>query len=378
MTAIFHFDMQTLSRRLKRSMVQMAAYLTGQRLKNRETGKTNSRRSTEDVVAWELVGTSVPLGEFMNLTQEVETRRNATLGRHVIVALPDGMPPSKQCCLLKQLAEFINRVLHVPVLFAMHTNSPENGRHPNPHGHLLFGGRAWNEETKTFAHKRIRMLYERYGDGPRFIEALRREWEQIVNASLPVLVPPVSRLSHARRRNGRIPRRHLGYHATAMERTIGMISRDGEFNALIDELDAHDAALADVRKRATDYRQQLETEHSELEPMRASESRAIAALEAKQAAMEAEAKVLLTNPRLKSTGENTTPKHAPEPGPDPEDIDVLAPYPNPARSKVALKPTPAELEELEELLRPFRRRPPQGSMSLDEFREHQGTNNMSA
>ncbi|MBX3750081.1 MAG: MobA/MobL family protein [Opitutaceae bacterium] len=378
MTAIFHLDLQTLSRRLKRSMVQMAAYLTGQRLMNRETGKANARRSTEGVCAWELVGTSMPLGEFMNLTQEVEKRRNATVGRHVIVALPDGMAAGQQYSLLKELAEFLNRDLQVPVLIAMHTNPQENGRNLNPHGHLLFGGRAWDEETKTFAPKRIRKLYERYGGGPKFMEALRREWEQIVNASLPVLVPPVSRLSHARRRNGRIPRRHLGYHATAMERTLCKQTRDGEFNALIDELDAHDAALADVRKRATEYRQQLETKHSELEPMRASESRAIAALEAKQAAMEAEAKVLLTNPRVKSTGENTTPKQAPEPDPSPEDIDVLAPYPNPARRKVALQPTPAELEELEELLRPFRRRPPQESLSLEEFRVRQGTNDMGA
>lgn len=58
-----------------------------------------------------------------------------------------------------------------------------------------------------------------------------------------MLVPPVSRLSHARWRNDRTPRRHLGDHATAMERVTGKLSRDGGFNALIDELDAHNAAL---------------------------------------------------------------------------------------------------------------------------------------
>ena len=369
MTAIYHLDMQTLSRLEDRSMVQMAAYLTGQRLLNWETGKINARRSTEDVCAWELVGTSVPLGEFMNRTQKAEKRRNATLGRHIIVALPDGMPAHQQFGLLKQLAEYLSRVLQLPVLIAMHKNPQKNGRNPNPHGHLLFGGRAWDEATRTFAPQRIRKLYERYGEGPKFLEALRREWEQIINASLPVLVPPVSRLSHARRRNGRIPRRHLGYHATAMERATGKLSRDGEFNALIDDLDAHDAALADLRHKADECHLQLAAEHSELAPMRASESRSIAVHEAKQAAMEAEAKALLTNPRAKPAGAVASAEQPLGSGPKPKEIDALVPFPNPARRKADRKPTPEEIEELEELLRPFRRRPPQESMSLEEYRD---------
>ncbi|MBW7895491.1 MAG: hypothetical protein H3C27_10295 [Opitutaceae bacterium] len=90
------------------------------------------------------------------------------MGRHVIVALPDGRPALQQFGLLKQLAEFLHRDLHLPVLIAMHKNSPKKGRNPNPHGHLLFGGRAWDEATMTFAPQRIRSSTSVTGKDPNF------------------------------------------------------------------------------------------------------------------------------------------------------------------------------------------------------------------
>lgn len=45
-------------------MVQMAAYLTGQRLLNWETGKINARRSTEDVCAWECHALGITIADL--------------------------------------------------------------------------------------------------------------------------------------------------------------------------------------------------------------------------------------------------------------------------------------------------------------------------
>lgn len=110
--------------------------------------------------------------------------------------------------------------------------------------------------------------------------------------------------------------------------------------------------------------------------MRASESRSIAVHEAKQAAMEAEAKALLANPRAKPIEAETSTAQPPESGPNPDEIDVIASFPNLARRKANRKPTPEELEEIEELLRPFRRRPPSESMSLEEYRDRHWNHNL--
>jgi hypothetical protein len=349
MKAIYHLDLKTLPRLKRRNFVQMAAYLTGEQLVYHKNGRVFTRASSEDVRGWEVVGTALSLEEISNRTEKVETRENATVGRHVVVALPLGMTQAEMMNLLRQFADYLSQAAQVPVVFALHDTSHDLTKPPNPHGHLIFGGRPWDELTQSFAARRLKALYDRYGEGPKFIENMRLEWEQLVNASLPVLTPPVSRLSHARRGISRPARRHLGAYATAQERRTGKLTRDGEFNSRIDDLEAHDGALNEVRMEIAALESELGTTDETLLPLTAADSRAVAENQVHQSTLAADAEEVLARPkpRRNKPDERQEPVApvTPQGEMGDEAFDVMAPWPKPKlRSQKSTLPVPDEPE----------------------------------
>lgn len=144
------------------------------------------------------------------------------------------------------MAEEINRLLGVPVVVALHDNAGEPDKPRNPHGHLIFATRVWNERIQSFGGK-TRAL-DVATTGSVIIEHFRKTWEDIVNAGLPAGVPKVSRLSHARAGRNRIPRRHLGEQATELEGK-GIRTRGGNFNRRVDQLDRVAAQRIKVENR---------------------------------------------------------------------------------------------------------------------------------
>jgi len=373
MKAIYHLVLETLSRSKGRNFVQVAAYLTGEVLNHFENGRRFSRRSSEDVRAWEIVGTNLSLEEISNRTEMAENRKNATVGRHIVVALPLGMTNIQMLDLLREFATYMNEVALVPVVFALHVNSEDLARSRNPHGHLLFGGRPWNEHTQSFADRRFAALYERYGDGPKIIENMRLKWEQLVNANLPVLTPPVSRLSHARRGISRPARRHLGAYATAQERRTGKLTRDGEFNSMIDDLEAHDGALNELQMEIGALESALGTTDESLTPITASESRAVAQKQIHEADLVAEAESVLARPKARHRNAGLSKKPAAQVTQQAraglEEIDVMAPWPKPVPTTIKSTFTPAEALEIHALVAKHRRRHRSDFQSLSDYYE---------
>lgn len=255
-SAIYSLDIVALSRRLGRNIVQLVAYTSGLKLCDWKSGKTFRRKSTEDVRGFELVGTALSPEEFFNRTEQAERRVDANVGRQMIVALPrfdkpeqpgGGSPVSdrklgvdgdeaetlRMMAILRQMAVFLSHLLGVPVFFAYHRPAPRTGKPANPHGHFVFGPRPWDEATQTFAKTRFRALDAAKTGGP-LIELIRLRWEEIINASLEPGMKPVSRLSHARKGNGLIAKRHQGYQVCAAEKIRPGNTRTAEFNRLVD------------------------------------------------------------------------------------------------------------------------------------------------
>jgi len=162
-----------------------------------------------------------------------EKRKNSIEGRHLIVALPRENSPEEQWRMLLEMAEVISRMLNVPVVVALHDNPADKDKPRNGHGHLVFATREWSEQAQSFLAK-TRSL-DVATTGSVIIENFRKKWEDIVNQSLPVGTPKVSRLSHVRAGRNRIPRRHLSEQAIEMERK-GIRTRQGNFNRKVDQL----------------------------------------------------------------------------------------------------------------------------------------------
>lgn len=299
-SAIFSLSIEALARRKGRNLIQVAAYLSGLRLKLWKLCRTYARKSTEDVRGYELVGTALSPEEFFNRSEQAERRVDANVGRHMIVALPryDTAEPTadtplaaaaetrgcseeedtrRMMTILRQMALFLSHLLGVPVFFAYHRPAPRTGKPDNPHGHFVFGPRSWDEATQTFAKTRFRALDAAKTGGP-LIELIRLRWEEIINASLEPGMKPVSRLSHARKGNGLIAKRHLGYQVCAAEKIRPGNTRTAEFNRLVDQR----ADLADQIEQLERDEEQLEAEiqrlaAADLAPMSAADSRSRAA-----------------------------------------------------------------------------------------------------
>ncbi|MFZ5497284.1 MAG: MobA/MobL family protein [Verrucomicrobiota bacterium] len=232
--ANFHCQIRPIQRSKRRSVIQLVSYVTGLKLRSLRTGRRYRRRTPGDVIRFACVGSNLPMQALWQKAESAERRKNSIEGRHQIVALPRENSQEEQWKMLVAMAEVINRLLGVPVVVALHDNAGEPDKPRNPHGHLIFATRVWNERAKSFQGK-TRAL-DVANTGSVIIESLRKTWEDIINAGLPAGVSKVSRLSHARAGRSRIPRRHLGEQATELE-LKGIRTRSGNFNRRIDQLD---------------------------------------------------------------------------------------------------------------------------------------------
>lgn len=237
--AIYFFSLTTLQRRKGRSFVQVAAYVTGERLES-SNGQTFGRKSSEALIRWGLHGSARPLNEFANLTENAERRCDSTVGRHVIVALPRGLSDDRMLGLAEGLADAISKTCSVPVVFALHREN-KRGDEGNPHAHLLFGGRPFDDATGCFARKRFRDL-DNAKSGAAIVEFFRERWAQLLNSVLPDSAPKVTHLSYARQGLLKIAQRHLGPNAAAAERK-GVRTAAGDRNRLADEINELDRQI---------------------------------------------------------------------------------------------------------------------------------------
>ncbi len=150
--------------------------------------------------------------------------------------------------MLIAMAGEIGTGLGVPVVVALHDNVQEVNKPRNPHGHLVFSTRVWDERAQSFLGKTRSLDVQQTGSV--IIENYRKKWEDIVNHSLPAGVKKLSRLSHARAGRSRIPRRHLGEEATRMEKN-GILTTHGNYNRKLDKLDRIVAQKAKVENLLT-------------------------------------------------------------------------------------------------------------------------------
>lgn len=230
---VYHCQFRPIQRSKRRSVIQLVSYVTGLKLRSLRTGKSYRRRTSGDVVRFDCVGSKLPMQVLWSKAESAEKRKNSIEGRHQIVVLPLENSREEQWRMLMAMAEEINRLLDVPVVVALHDNADEKDKPRNPHGHLVFATRVWNERIHSFLGKTREL--DVATTGSVIIEGFRKKWEDIVNANLPPGVRKVSRLSHARAGRNRIPRRHLGEQATEMERK-GIRTRHGNHNRKVDQL----------------------------------------------------------------------------------------------------------------------------------------------
>ena len=147
--AIYHCSIKIISRAGGRSAVASAAYRSGEKLYNEETGLTHDFTHKGGVVMNEIIlPDNAPerlqdRSILWNEMQQIEKRSDAQIAREVEVALPAEMSRTEQIeCVRKYIREnFVSKGMIAD--WALHDK--EDG---NPHAHILLTMRGLDEKGK--------------------------------------------------------------------------------------------------------------------------------------------------------------------------------------------------------------------------------------
>src|SRR5664280_2203479 len=141
----FHAHQDTIGRSSGRTATGIASYVTGERIKDEETGRWLKRNHPGDVLAF---GTVAPLGapEYLtdnsqlarawNEAQKADSRKNAQLARHWNIALSRDLTAEQQVEVMKEIAQAFTTHYGTLTTWAVHSPTG-HGDERNAHGHIV-------------------------------------------------------------------------------------------------------------------------------------------------------------------------------------------------------------------------------------------------
>lgn len=162
--AMFHCSIKIISRASGRSAVASAAYRSGEKLYNDETGITHDFTKKGGVVFSEICIPDNAPREFCNReyfwneVQKVEKRADAQLAREIEVALPREFTreQQKECVRYYIQDNFVSKGMCVD--WALHDKGDGN-----PHAHIMLTVRAFDDKGKWIAKQKTSFAYDENG-----------------------------------------------------------------------------------------------------------------------------------------------------------------------------------------------------------------------
>ena len=224
--AIYRLEVKAISRSAGQSAVAKAAYRTRSDLTDQRTGERYDyrRRSPIGPTGTYVSGRAadVRTADLWNAAEASEVRKNATVAREVILALPAELDAEAHLRLVTSFTREISFRHKLAAEFAIHPPSehPEADQR-NHHAHVMLTTRRVTRDDAgelVFGEK-SRELDDR-ATGPGEVTAWREIWEDQVNAALARNGHDarVSSKSLAAQNIDRVPQERLGPRRTAMLR----------------------------------------------------------------------------------------------------------------------------------------------------------------
>ena len=231
MVAIFDWSLQTVQRSAGGSAVAMAAYRSGNCLRDHRTGVEHDFTRRRDIHAEIVMPEDVTApaldnpnsrselrSRLWNAAEAAEGRKNSVTAREILVALPHELPRDQQLTLARAYAGHIARRFGVVVDVAVHPPS-RTGDRRNWHCHMLFttrrvgSGFAFGPKTREL---------DAASTGGPIIKHLREKWADFVNLMLMDLgsSAAIDHRSLADRGIMRAPDRHIGPQRTNLARKL--------------------------------------------------------------------------------------------------------------------------------------------------------------
>ncbi len=262
--AIYHCSIQIIGRSKGKSAVASAAYCSGQKLYDEETGLTHDFTRKRGVVFTEVALPAHAPPEYAdrnilwNAVQKIEKKSNAQLAREIEVALPNELSRECQIAIVRYVQE---NFVSVGMCADCGLHDKRNG---NPHAHIMLTTRqlkpdgSWAaKEKKTYAlddagnriplldpvtreqklGKRNEKLWKRitveanYWNDHGNVEIWRKSWADICNEYLS-FSQWIDHRSYKRQGIDLKPTIHEGYRARKMEQA-GFVSDRCEYNRIV-------------------------------------------------------------------------------------------------------------------------------------------------
>ncbi|MGN6363335.1 Ti-type conjugative transfer relaxase TraA [Asticcacaulis taihuensis] len=228
--AIYHLSMKPIARSSGRSAVAAAAYRSGTCLTNERDGLVHDFRRKGGIEHKEIV---LPEGvdaewakdrsDLWNAAELSERRKDARVAREFEIALPHELSPEERLDLTRDFAQGLADRYKVAVDFAIH--SPDDDADVrNHHAHVMITTREVTEAglgDKTLLERENRWLVDNnLPTSHQQLKTLRLEWEELANLHLARAGHDVriDHRSHQDRGLSLEPTRHMGVHATQMDK----------------------------------------------------------------------------------------------------------------------------------------------------------------
>lgn len=182
--ASYHLSVQIVKRSEGRSVVAMAAYRAGQKLRDEHRGVNADYSRKRGIVHAEVMA---PAGSapwlcdrerLWNAVETTERRKDAQLARELNIALPHELDDAQRLALVREFVgeHFVARGMVADV--ALHRPVPEKGDDPrNFHAHVLLTLRQADPNG-------LRRVKTREWNSDRMLEAWRVAWARIQNEAL--------------------------------------------------------------------------------------------------------------------------------------------------------------------------------------------------
>lgn len=247
--AIYHCSVKTISRSAGRSATAAAAYRAAERIIDERTGEIHDYRRKGGI---QQRGIVVPAGEraparaaLWNMAEIRERRKNSTVAREVVLALPAELDADQKADLAETFARHLAERYRVAVDLAVHAPDRQ-GDDRNHHAHLLMTTRRL--ESGVLTDKTRELDNRNSGE----VQHIREAWATAANAALAKAghAERIDHRSHETRQLEQIPTQKMGPAASAMERRgersdRGDINREArKYNALVADLHQVDQAIA--------------------------------------------------------------------------------------------------------------------------------------
>jgi Ti-type conjugative transfer relaxase TraA len=235
--AIYHCSMKPVSRGSGRSAVAAIAYRTASRMINERENVWHDFTRKTGVVHCEIV---LPEGSdatwaldrstLWNAAEFAEKRKDARLAREVEIALPHELNADQRLALVRAFARDLADRYGAAVDFAIHAPGGDSDIR-NVHAHVMMTTRTVGPDglgEKTLIERENKWLLNH--DLPTShmqLREIRQAWETHANRALMLGGHEVriDHRSHLERGLEIEPTKHMGVHASAIERRGGSVSR---------------------------------------------------------------------------------------------------------------------------------------------------------